>query len=198
MEQKYAKNRIRELRKERKLTQEELGGQMDADITGSTVAKLEKGNLALSLEYAQDIGRVLGVSFLEVLGIGDIGVRVIPVLGQVEAGTWREAIAMSSESIAVPANLRGTNLFALRPSGDSMDQIVAEGGFIVVDPDQRDLTDGKVFVVMNGDGEATVKRYRANPMQLEPCSNNPEHQPIRIGNDPFTIVGRAIYVGQDI
>jgi transcriptional regulator with XRE-family HTH domain len=61
-------NRIAELRKRRGLTQEELGFQMKADLTGSTVAKLEKGRQKLTVDYACDIADVLGASLYEVIG----------------------------------------------------------------------------------------------------------------------------------
>lgn len=171
---------------------------MSADLSGSTVAKLENGRQALTLEYAQEIGDILGVSFLEVLGLDDVGVRVIPLLGDVQAGDWREAVDMTDQTQAVPGHLRGENLFALKARGDSMDKIVADGGVVVVDPDDTDLRNGKVYVVRNGDGEATVKRFCASPLQLEPCSNNSAHAPIRIGKDAFVVVGRVIYAGQEL
>lgn len=191
-------NRIRALRKEAELSQEELGGRMRSELTGTSVAKLETGRMRLSLEYAQEIGDVLGVSFLEVLGFDAVGVRVVPLVGNIEAGNWREAIAVSGESQAIPADLRGRDLFALRPVGDSMNRIVGDGGFIVVDPHQIELIDGKCYAVMNGDGETTFKRFSANPLQLEPCSTNPNHKPIPLGSTPFTVIGRVVYAGQEM
>jgi SOS-response transcriptional repressor LexA len=79
-----------------------------------------------------------------------------------------------------------------------MDTICHAGGFIVVDPDQRDLIDKKYYVVTNGDHEATFKQFCADPLSLVPCSTNPLHQPIPLGSEPFRVIGRVVYVGQEL
>jgi repressor LexA len=194
----YAPNRIREWRLARGLSMEGLGGAMANDLTASTIAKLEGRKMALSADYLLDIANVLQVSPGDLLLNGS-GARMLPVVGKIAAGDWREAVGLSEESIPVPDHLHGANLFVLRQCGDSMDRIVPEGvdgGFIVVDPDQRDLIDRKFYVVMNEHNETTFKQFSQNPLALLPCSNNADCQPIPIGSAPFTVIGRVIYVGQ--
>lgn len=192
-------NRIRQLRRERNLTQEELGARMGSTPTASTVGKYERGELSISLDLLLEIAEALEVSPGEILpGGGPAGVRLLPVAGQISAGDWREAVALSDEVHAVPDHLRGLNLFVLRADGDSMDMLVREGGFIMVDPDQRELIDKKYYVVMNGDSETTFKQFCADPLQLSPCSSNPRHKPITIGAEPFTVLGRVVHVSQDV
>lgn len=195
----YAANRIKELRQAKGLSLEEVGARMRADLTASTISKLENRRMALSLDYLVDIASVLEVPPSEIIqSFGISGIRTIPVAGRIAAGNWRESVQMSDESISVPQHLAGSSLFALRPFGDSMDRLVQDGGFIVVDPEDRELRDRKFYAVANGDGETTFKQFSANPMQLLPCSTNPEHQPIPLGSEPFTVIGRVIYVGQDL
>jgi SOS-response transcriptional repressor LexA len=74
-----------------------------------------------------------------------------------------------------------------------MDKLVGEDGLIIVDPDQRDLINGKLYCVRNIAGEATFKRYRADPPQLEPMSSNPYHTAIPLGREPFIVIGRVTY-----
>lgn len=179
---------------------EALGGKMAHDVAASTIAKLEGRKMALSADYLLDLANVLQVSPIDLL-LESSGAREIPVAGRISAGSWREAVQMSRETIPVPDHVAGGNLFALRPDGDSMNLIVAEGadgGFVVVDPDQRDLIDRKYYVVMNAHGECTFKRFSQNPLALVPCSSNPIHKPIPIGSEPFTVIGRVVYVGQDL
>lgn len=179
---------------------EALGGAMAHELTASTIAKLEGRKMALSADYLLDLAGVLQVSPSDILLKG-AGARVLPVVGKIAAGNWREAVEMSEESIPVPDHVMGANLFVLRPEGDSMNRIVpegADGGFVVVDPDQRDLVDRKYYVVMNEHGECTFKQFSQNPLALLPCSTNPEHQPITIGTAPFTVIGRVVYVGQEL
>lgn len=195
----YAPNRIKELRRAAGLTLDELGAAMPSDLTGTTISKLEGRRMALSADYLIEIAHVLGVSPGDILGERAAPVRILPVAGRISAGNWREAVELADDVMPVPANLRGDNLFVLRPEGDSMD-LVAPGGvsYIVVNPDDRELIDGRYYVVMNGDGEATFKRFCASPLSLQPCSSNPAHKPITIGGSPFTVIGRVIYVGQEL
>lgn len=197
----YAPNRIRELRTAAGLTLDAFGAAMASELTGSTIAKLENRSMALSADYIMEMAQVLGCDPSEILGGMGGQARMLPVVGRIAAGNWQEAIETSDESIPVPASLRGPNLFVMRPVGDSMDLIVpddGDGGFIVVNPDDRDLIDRKFYVVMNDLGECTFKRFSANPLALLPCSSNPTHVPIMIGTAPFTVLGRVIYVGREL
>jgi repressor LexA len=86
------------------------------------------------------------------------------------------------------------NACALDVEGDSMDLIVPDGGRIIFDPDDRALFPKRFYVVLNGAGETTFKRFFADPARLEPCSTNPAHKVIVLGDgEPFTIVGRVIW-----
>jgi len=198
MSREYAPNNIRKIRKAKGLSMEELGARMPSGLTMSFIGKLENGKAALSLDYIQEIAEVLQVPaaalFSEALG----NVSIIPVIGAVSAGNWGEAVLESNEYVPAPANIKGENLFALRPRGDSMNLIAPEGGFVIVDPSMRDLMNGKVYVVMNGDNETTFKRYFTDPARLEPVSDNPAHVPITLGNEPFMVVGRVIYAGANL
>ena len=73
-----------------------------------------------------------------------------------------------------------------------MDRILKGEGFVIVDPDKLDLTDGKYYVVMNEEGETTAKQYRANPARLEPASLNADHRAIFVGRQRFSVVGQIV------
>ena len=79
-----------------------------------------------------------------------------------------------------------------------MNLVCREGGFVVVDPDQTDLIDRKYYVVATGDHATLFKQFRAEPMELVPCSTDRSHSPIRIGSLPFTVIGRVVYVGSEL
>lgn len=78
-------------------------------------------------------------------------------------------------------------------TGDSMNRALPDGSVAVVDPDDLDLVARGIYVVMNGDGEATCKRFMPDPARLEPDSDNPAHKTIYPGRDHFTIIGRVIW-----
>lgn len=79
---------------------------------------------------------------------------------------------------------------ALRVVGDSMDRISPPDSIIYVDRKDKVLVPNACYVISNGDGEATYKRFRPNPMRFEPVSTNPSHEPIYPTREPL-IVGRV-------
>ena len=64
------KNRIRELRKERKLTQEELA--LAVGTTRQTITSIEVGKYTASLVLAYKIARYFGLTIEEVFDFSDV------------------------------------------------------------------------------------------------------------------------------
>lgn len=202
-------NRIRQLRKARGLTLEQLAALVPNPDTGaqtdiSTISKLELSKRALTTDWMQRLATALGVEPAALLGgglggglggeLGVAPVRRVPLIGTIAAGNWREAI--EDPLSLVPCESGGANTFALLVDGDSMDRLVPPGGRIYIDPDDFALRDGKYYAVMRG-GETTFKRFRASPARLEPCSTNPAHLVIEIGREPFTVIGRVVGTWRD-
>lgn len=119
--------------------------------------------------------------------------RAIPIIGQVAAGNWREAVEHTASYMPQPDPSTPPRAFALRVTGDSMDHYVDDGGTVIVDPDDKALYPGRFYVIINGDGETTFKQFQADPARLVPCSSNPAHQEILIGGGSFDVVGRVIW-----
>jgi len=184
-------NRIAELRSARGISQTELAKL--AGTTKNQLGKLERNERRLSDHWADRLAPHLGVAAYQLFmpGHSDLDqLRAVPLVGTITCGDWREAIE-HSEGV-VPAVSGGPNVFALRTEGDSMDQLIQPGGYVYVDPDDRDLIDGKVYAVMNGGNETTAKRFKANPARLVPCSSNPNHLAITIGSETFVVIGRIV------
>lgn len=191
-------NRVRALRMEREWSLAELAER--ANTTASQILKLEKSQRRLDFEWVTRLAGAFEISERELIGEEGGGAVVqVPLVGDIAAGNWREAVAHPAEMVFAPASaVNGPNVFALRPRGDSMNLIVSDEGYVLIDPDDTDLRDGKVYAVMNAEGETTLKRYRADPSRLEPCSTNPEHTSITLGREPFTVVGRATSAFHDL
>ena len=79
---------------------------------------------------------------------------------------------------------------ALRVQGDSMDRISPPGSVIFVNLRDKRLVTNACYIITNGDGEATYKRFRANPPRFEPVSTNPAHEPIFPDGEP-AVIGRV-------
>lgn len=189
-------NNIRMLREARGFSQDELAAivseQIGEDIRGATISRLEKGRMALTLDWMVRLAPALEVTVHDLIVAGGSPIRWLPVIGQISCGTWEEAVNEPLGHIPVKADATGPKSFALKPLGDSANKIVAEDGYAVIDPDQRELMDGKVYAFRNEHGETTLKRYRESPSRLEPCSTNPEHQPMLLGSEPLVVIGRVV------
>lgn len=186
-------NRIRALRMERGWTLAELAER--AQTSPSQIMKLEKATRRLDFDWVTKLAHAFEMSERELIGeqAADSAVRLVPLVGDIAAGNWQEAIQNPIEMLAVPvAHAGGPNIFALRPRGTSMNLIVPEGGYVIVDPDFDGLREGLIYAVMNNEGETTLKRFRQDPARLEPCSSDPSHKPIELGQQPFTVIGRAV------
>lgn len=118
-------------------------------------------------------------------------VRMIPIIGMVAAGTMKEAIQQILGELPVPAGTP-TGAVALRVDGDSMDLEIEDGGTVIVDRDDKALFPGRLYVIVNGDGEATFKQFESDPARLVPRSTNPAHTTIVIGDGTtFQVFGRV-------
>lgn len=116
---------------------------------------------------------------------------MLPRVGLVSAGMWREGFEQVTEWIPSPDRALSEDSFVVRVEGDSMDKVAKSGEDVIVDPRDLDLIGGKYYVVRNDDGETTFKQYCENPARLEPCSSNSKHGTIYLGREGFTLIGRV-------
>ncbi|MBO9377696.1 helix-turn-helix domain-containing protein [Sphingomonas histidinilytica] len=189
-----AGNNIRSIRIERGLTQQQLADAVGVHFT--TIAKLERSMRRLSADWIVKIADALNVQPGEIISLRTVErapARAVPVVGKIAAGNWREAVQDATDWVFT--NDGGPNSFALYPDGDSMNKVVPPNGYVIVDPDAFELLDGRYYAIMNGENETTFKQYRADPPRLAPCSTNPEHKPVLLGREPFTVVGRIVAQG---
>lgn len=140
----------------------------------------------------------------EFFGMGEVegakpetNVVWVPVIGIAAAGCWREAIEVPAYLVPQLKRPGCNQAFAVQVDGDSMDLIIPERSYAVIDPDQRRLLDKRVYLIQNGIGEATIKRYRSDPARFEPVSRNPEHNVIHIGEHEITVIGRVVSFTSD-
>lgn len=193
-------NRIRQLRKERGLTQAELGARMASDVTDSTIAKLETGRMALTTAYLTDIARALGVDPMDVLGLRGPGtaVRHVPWLDQGQAPQWRLHTGGNQRVIAIPGHIKGENCFAIDATNDIWPRVTSSGGFIVIDPDDRDLVADKLYLVCQGEEVGCVVRQFVTEPTLGLATTGDTPDLLKIGQSPFEIIGRVVYLGFEL
>lgn len=189
-------NMIREIRKAKGLTLQQLGELTKNPNTGNatdlaTIQKLEAGKRALNADWRFALAEALGVHPDDLVGatVPRTQMRRVPLVGKIPAGNWRLAVEDATDLI--PCTSGGPNTFALKPEGDSMDLLLKyDGAIVFCDPDDKALKSGSNYAMMKDGGEVTFKQYRENPPRLVPLSSNPEHKEMLLGEEPLVTIGR--------
>lgn len=118
-------------------------------------------------------------------------VRRIKRIGRVPAGQLREALADAEDTLDVSADLpRG--VFALEIDGESMNKLAPFGADVIVDPNDKSLFSGDLYVIGDEAGEFTFKQFLQDPARLVPLSDDPAHVIIEVGSAPINIIGRVV------
>lgn len=212
---KYTSTKIKEYRKQRGLTQKELG-----DLVGvkhNTISGYENGTNEPEQDILFKIASALHISINELFpetkssfqinknfisnnGINfskRVGVQ-IPILGSVIAGTTISAIEdiLGYEEITPELASTGT-FFCLKVKGNSMEPRLFEDDIIVV-KQQPDIESGDVAVVLVNGDEATVKQIKKADNGITLIGYNVAVYPPTfysnedIINLPVTIIGKVI------
>lgn len=118
--------------------------------------------------------------------------REVPLIGIAGAGNWVEAIENSSQTVYLTPDIAPGARFAVEVLGRSMNLVLPEGSFAVIDPSDHSLFSKRMYLLLNRDGEATIKRYRSDPARFEPVSDDPTFQAFEIGSMDFRVIGRVV------
>lgn len=173
------KSRLKFARKEREMTQEQLAER--SGLTQPDISKIERGlilkpsgllALARALRCNPDwldtgdgrwdvIGAAIGwMEHDDVLTSGPDLKGTVPLISEVQAGNWKEAIDNlhpgEGERIHTTYRVR-KHTYALRVTNDSMEPKFPDGAIIIVEPEEH-AQPGKFVVVRRGDGKATLKQ----------------------------------------
>ena len=177
----------------------------------STISKWEKGRQLPGSEHTARLAQMSGrppiwFSGLDPVSVNDPESRLFPMVGEIQAGSWKEAIELEPddrELVALPSALAVPpyvmKAFVVR--GTSMDRIYPDGSIVFIATlHQNRITPvhGDIVMVQRQDNhglyEATLKELVVDEdgrRWLWPRSHDPEHQsPLSIhdGRDPSTDV----------
>lgn len=200
-------DRIRELRRERHMTLEEV-----AKIVGvgkSTVRKWETGMIAnMRRDKIAALATALGTTPAYLMGwedkflsidLGDSEIRPVtkkklPMLGNVACG--EPIFANEEHETYIDANADLAADFCLTAKGDSMINARIFDGDLLFVKSQDTVENGEIAVVLI-DNEATVKRvyYDKDNNVITLVPENPTHKPLRYTGtelDQIRILGKVI------
>lgn len=97
----------------------------------------------------------------------------IPLIGRIAAGYPIEAIR-TSETIDIPRDMMGPNVFALQVTGDSMkDDGIFDGDFVIIEK-TNNPKNGDIVVALVDEDNVTLKRFfrEKTRIRLQPANSN--------------------------
>ena len=199
-------NRIKKLREEFHMTQQELADKLNG--AKSTIAMYENETRKPSMEVLIKLSEIFNCSIDYLLGKSDIknpnlkdNLFLIPIVGKVAAG--KPILANENIEGYLPIDPLMYNLtspdgfFFLQIQGESMNKLIKNGSFALIKKQDYAESGDVIVAIVNGDNEATVKRYKQLNEQfvmLEPVSEDSSFQPITIDlkNTKFCIIGKVV------
>lgn len=190
-------NRIKALREELGLKQEELANKMS--VSPSSIGMYETNKREPNNELILKLAQFFNVSTDYLLGKIDTrnnNIVKIPILGTVKAGYDWLAEENIVDYITLKENIPNVGeYYALRITGDSMLPLLAEGDLVIVH-DQADVESGQTAVVLINGEEATVKKVIKTKDGIELHAMNP-YYPVKkftfedMQKIPVKIIGRV-------
>ncbi len=123
---------------------------------------------------------------------GEVGPDIVPLISWVSAGEMMaDDVADETLGTLRVQDLPPGDWVALRVKGDSMDRISPPDSVIFVNRRDKALVPNGCYVIDDGEGNATYKRYRPGPPpHFAPVSVNSDNEPIFFENEP-TVIGRV-------
>lgn len=163
--------RIRQRRTELKLTQKDVANAIKG-VSHVAISQWESDTTKPNSENLVDLSTVLECDLLWLLrGKGSssnvipasIGANKVPLISYVQAGTWTgiDDLKESTGDFNYIYTFIDTSddAFALEIKGDSMEPDFKAGDVIIIDPHIEPRA-GEFVAAINGDYEATFKKYR--------------------------------------
>lgn len=175
------------------ISQAELSRQLHArKLIGddrSVANKIALGRRDVSADEAIAIEQITGFPALN--DTAEAVAVPVPHLSWISAGAMqRDDVADEAIGTVQIAGLPPGDWFALTVRGTSMDRISPPDSIIFVNRKDKQLVANACYIIDDGEGNATYKRYRPNPMRFEPVSNEEGHETLFPDNEP-TIIGRV-------
>ena len=125
----------------------------------------------------------------------------VPLFGSIAAGTPIEMMSVDdTHPIPVKVREKHPNSFLLKVEGESMNKILPNGCYALIDPCSEITRDNDPYAICVNGFNATIKRVKklANGFQLVPDSTDPTY-PIQTFNynepntEEITVIGKVVW-----
>jgi transcriptional regulator with XRE-family HTH domain len=203
--------RLRALRQERGLSMKAIAAKL-SDVVGkpvhfTTVGKLETGKISVTIDWGTAFAQVLQVSLQELLsgGFSNREASIVPVF-QRRAGeetrddrldlfSFKERVG---SAVAPDVSSSAYAIFPL-PLGTLIPFLETGFLYLVIDPEQRKLVDQGVYALsVQGSEKHELARFDEASLRFIPMAKDGQDRPITVGDQPFQIIGRAVFMGSNL
>ena len=193
-DRRSAGDRIRQLRRQRGWTQEQLG-QMLGGLGKSAIHKYEAGKATITANMLLQIATIFAVPVTHFYGIpaGDTDFgpwEMVPVYGRVPAGGLRQADDEIEGYETVSALEPKPDLF-VRVHGDCMAPWICDN-YLVGIREQPEVEEGEMALVAVGDGDSTLKRVHRRGDHVMLTADATGFVPILVHASQVRIIGKVV------
>lgn len=198
--------KIAEARSAKGWSQQRLADELGT--TQQTIQRYESGARDIKSSVILQLSETLGVTVSYLLGISEespsadvSSMQSVPLLGSIAAGTPIEMRAVDN-SFPVPARImeQHPHAFLLRVDDESLNRVLPNGAYALVDPCDEVESNGKPYAVCVNGYDATIKRVRrlSNGFELAPDSTDPTYRSVVYdygieGTETITVIGRVVW-----
>ena len=204
----YMAARIREIRKARDLSTEELGARIGK--SSKTIQAWERGLGQPDADKLVELCHVLDATILDFYEPGVTAQgrsfasasRLVPVLDSIPSNTLLRAAPLGGERYWAPSDILESHpeAFYLRIHDDSMNLKYPDGCLVLIDPNDREVRDGKIYAVCIGQDDAVLRQLFCvkSGIVMNPMSSALSPNIVTVDEgDPdapsFEILGRAVW-----
>lgn len=207
-------NNIKALRVHKGLSQEQFAEIADVSQTAVSAWECDASSPRPS-SVQRIIDAIPGITFDDIMGEENGFARKVltaprpknttlvevPLFGSISAGKPIEMLDIE-DTFPIPDSVheKHPRAFMLKVQGESMNRVIPNGSYALVDPAYSEAQDGKVYAVCIDNSSATIKRIHKlnNGVELRPDSTDPTFKPVVFDYDDndartLTIFGQVVW-----
>ncbi len=96
------------------------------------------------------------------------------------------------DEVYTSTNLLNKDVHAIKVSGDSMEPLIKDGDYVVINLNDKDIKDGGIYAISEIEGGLLLRRIEKNKNRLVLTPLNPKYKPKKVFPTEINIIGRAI------
>jgi len=191
--------KLKRIRESKGVSRRELAKILGKDEVSfeQYIYKIESGKIQNpGIEFIESILKALNVSSKELMEDAEDDdleqLFAIPIIN-VQAGAGNPLYA--EEYIYINDIIPSKHVSAIKVKGDSMEPVIKDGEYVIVDTSSKEVINGKIYVIADADGGLLIRRIhklKDNLFRLLPENELYKSQTVNPGD--IRIIGKAIRV----